>query len=238
MLAATLASLLAMTSCGGGQTPSNGQTENFDNGSLIDWDLYSSKGHAGNGLRRPAQVKTVDGVLTITGSADGTTGGLSWLEHTQKYGQWDVRLRAPAGCACYHPVVLLWGADGGSGVNNPRGEIDLVEVFNNAARTVNSFSIHYGDGSQFLEANVRVDLTQWHTYHLIWKADVITTWIDDNPAYFTTTRSDLFPPGGADVAIQLDWFPQDGTAGGPTASMQVDYVAQYVTPIGQPPPST
>lgn len=212
----------------------NARTATFD--SLSGWQIYRSAGHDGNGLRRPDQVSVADGILTITGAADGTTGGLSWTGHGQRFGQWDVRMRAPAGCGCYHPVVLLWGSDGGSGVDNPKGEVDIVESFANPKRNQNSFSVHYGDGSQSVGATTDVDLTQWHVYHVVWRSGSIVTWIDDAPPYFESTDAAVLPPGSVDVAIQLDWFPREGADGGATASMQVDYVAQVRDPVSEPPP--
>ena len=201
---------------------------------LNGWNVYKSAGHAGQGKRTPTAVKVQDGILNITGNERGGTGGLSWTGHAQQYGQWDVRMRAPAGCACYHPVVLLWGTGGGDGVNNPNGEVDIVEAFQNPARDKNEFSVHFGDGSQFVGGSTVVDMTQWHVYHVLWRERFLTTWIDDNPPYFTTRDASVLPKGAVDVAVQLDWFPDEPRTGGPTASMQVDYVTQAPPPSGGP----
>lgn len=197
---------------------------------LTGWKLYKSAGHAGQGTRRPTAVAVQDGILTITGDEQGSTGGLSWTGHSQQYGQWDVRMRAPAGCACYHPVVLLWGTGGGDGVNNPNGEIDIVESFQNPARNKNEFSVHFGDGSQAVGGSTAVDMTQWHVYHVLWREGFLTTWIDDNPPYFTTHDASVLPRGAVDVAVQLDWFPNEPRIGGQTATMQVDYITQAPLP--------
>jgi hypothetical protein len=195
------------------------------------WDVYDSPGHDNQGRRSPGQVGVVDGVLVLTGTADGTTGGLKWRDRAQRYGQWDIRLRAPVGSGCYHPVVLLWGTDGGAGVDNALGEIDIVEVWQRPARDRNAVSVHYGDGSEFIGADTPVDLTQWHTYHLVWQPGYLYTWIDDEPAYFSTDRADVLPPGPMDLTIQLDWFPAEGPTGDGTASLEVDWVAQYPQPL-------
>ena len=210
------------------------QVDNFATLNPGNWDVYLGPGHDGHGLRRPSQVTIANGILTITGTANGTTGGLKWRRRSQQYGQWDIRMRARHGCRCYHPVVLLWGTGGGSGVNNPRGEIDIVEVWQRPNRDRNSFSLHYGTGSQFVGAEVAVDLTAWHVYHLVWQPTYLYTWIDDNPAYFATDDVRVLPPGPMDLALQLDWFPAEGTTGGATASMEVDYVKQFVHPVVYP----
>jgi hypothetical protein len=229
-IGAILALLVAISACTAKPNPV--ARSDFDN--LNSWSVYKSAGHAGQGKRKPTTVSTQDGILTITGTADGVTGGLSWTGHTQRYGQWDIRMRAPAGCSCYHPVVLLWGTGGGDGVNNANGEIDIVEGFQTAARDKNEFSVHYGDGSQMVGGETAVDMTGWHVYHLVWREAFLTTWIDDNPPYFTTRDASVLPKGSVDVAVQLDWFPSEPRTGGDTASMQVDYITQAPPPTGGP----
>jgi hypothetical protein len=203
-------------------------TDDFQTLDPRDWDVYDGPGHDDQGLRSPGQVAVVDGVLRITGTPDGTTGGMKLRGHSQRFGQWDVRMRAPIGASCYHPVVLLWGTGGGAGVDNPVGEIDIVEVWQRPARDRNSFSVHYGDGSEFVGGDVAVDMTQWHTYHLVWDREYLYTWIDDDPAYFSTDDAGVLPPGEMDLTIQLDWFPEEGPDG--PASMEVDYVRQLTEP--------
>lgn len=205
--------------------------DDFDTLDSTDWDLYDGPGHAGNGQRLPSQISAADGVLTIAGDARGSTGGMKWRGRAQRYGQWDVRLRANRGAVAYHPVVLLWGTGGGAGVDNARGEIDIVEVWQRANRDRNSFSVHYGSGADVIGASAHVDMTQWHTYHLVWQDTFLYTWIDDLPTYFSTSRADVLPPGPMDLTIQLDWFPHEGTFGGTTATMEVDYVAQFAEPV-------
>jgi hypothetical protein len=223
--------LLAAAPTPGRAAATGDQRDNFTSLSTANWDLYNSAGHDGNGRRRPSQIAVSNGVLKITGTANGTTGGMKWRNRGQTYGQWDIRLRARAGCICYHPVVLLWGTGGGSGVNNPRGELDIVEAWQRPWRDRNSFTIHYGDGSAMVGADTAVDMTVWHTYHLVWQNTYLYTWIDDNPAYFSTDDVGVLPTGPMDLTIQLDWFPQEGTAGGATATMEVDSVSQFVSPV-------
>jgi hypothetical protein len=206
-------------------------TDDFDTLDEADWDLYSGPGHDGHGLRLPAQITAAGSVLTITGLPDGTTGGMKWRGRSQQYGQWDVRLRTAPGCVCYHPVVLLWGSGGGAGVDNAMGEIDIVEVWQRPNRDRNSFSVHYGDGSEFIGGQAHLDMTRWHDYHLVWQEGFLYTWIDDDPSYFATDWAQVLPAGPMDLTIQLDWFPQEGTAGGGGATMEVDYVRQYEKPV-------
>jgi hypothetical protein len=228
--ALALLAALALTPASMAAVAATSYTDDFTKLNSTDWDIYYSVGHDGNGLRRPSQVKVSGGVLTITGTANGTTGGMKWRGRSQQYGQWDIRMRARVGCICYHPVVLLWGTGGGSDVNNPRGEIDIVEVWQRPNRDRNSVSVHYGKGNDFVGTDVAVDMTEWHVYHLVWASTYLYTWIDDDPAYFVADEPAVLPPGPMDLAIQLDWFPQEGSRGGSNASMEVDYVRQLVKP--------
>jgi hypothetical protein len=70
-------------------------SDDFTSGGLdpSKWNVYSGPGHAGNGRRVPAQVSIVNGVLTITGLANGDTGGLEHL-FDQQYGRWEIRARS------------------------------------------------------------------------------------------------------------------------------------------------
>jgi hypothetical protein len=70
-------------------------SDDFTSGGLnpAKWNVYSGPGHAGNGRRVPAQVAIVNGVLTITGVANGDTGGLEHL-FDQQYGRWEMRVRS------------------------------------------------------------------------------------------------------------------------------------------------
>lgn len=47
-----------------------------------DWQVYDGAGHNGNGRRAPEAVAVGNGVLTITGDARGTTGGLTRVAAT------------------------------------------------------------------------------------------------------------------------------------------------------------
>ena len=63
------------------------RSEEFDGPLGPDWRLYDGPGHVDNGRRSPAAIETSGGLLTITGDAKGTTGGMAWIPG-QKYGRW------------------------------------------------------------------------------------------------------------------------------------------------------
>jgi hypothetical protein len=63
---------------------------------LGQWSTYDGPGHAGNGMRSPGAVTVQNGVLTISGDARGTTGGMRW-DFGSRYGAGRARCgRRPA----------------------------------------------------------------------------------------------------------------------------------------------
>ncbi|TDD73321.1 glycoside hydrolase family 16 protein [Actinomadura rubrisoli] len=123
-------------------------SDDFD-GKTIDrknWAVYDGPGHAGKGRRIRSAVSVRGGVLTITGRRDGTTGGVAWMRGAQKHGRWEARVRMSRGCACYHPVLLLWPIHGGGGVSpdGGGGEIDYTETIDDGRRRHTAFYLHYG----------------------------------------------------------------------------------------------
>ena len=55
------------------------RSSDFDAGLPPDWHPYGPEvGHDKKGVRTPAAITVNDGVATITGTADGTTGAMSW----------------------------------------------------------------------------------------------------------------------------------------------------------------
>ena len=157
----------------------------------------------------------------MTGTPDGATAGMSW-DHGQKYGRWEVRARFPAGCGCYHPVLLLWPVNGGGGVVANGGEVDYAEVFD-AGRQELNFFLHYGPDNRQLHALEQVDMTTWHNFAVEWMPDHITGYIDGAP-FFHTESPDAQPPGPMVQTIQLDWFPGATQSGG---SLEVDWATMY-----------
>ncbi len=199
------------------------RTEDFTNGTG-GWSLYDGAGHGGKGRRSPAAATTANGVLTITGSPDGTTEGMAW-NPGQRYGRWEARVKSPAGDGDYHPVLLLWP----DAENWPTGgEVDFMEI-SDAARQNTDFFLHYSADNQQKHGNVKIDATQWHDWAVEWTPQGITGYVDGNE-WFKTTDTSILPPGPMHMTIQLDWFPGGGTS--KESSMQVDWVRQYAVQGG------
>jgi beta-glucanase (GH16 family) len=195
--------------------------DEFDGSELgSHWNVYDSPGHAGNGLRSPDQAAVDDGLLTITGTAAGTTAGMAW-QPGQMYGRWEVRMRAAAGCGCYHPVLILWPDANDFPVG---GEVDFAEVFAADRQEVNFF-LHFSERNDQIKATQEIDVTEWHNYAVEWTADHVTGFIDGRQ-WFTTGDAEKLPPRPMHLTIQLDWFPGDGDAS-EGATMEVDWVRIY-----------
>ena len=189
-------------------------------GSTLDraWGAYASPGNAGKGIRSPEQISVGGGVLRITGTGDGTTGGMSW-GYPRKYGRWEMRARFPAGCDCYHPVLILWPTE------HPwpaGGEIDYAEVFDGGRQELNFF-VHYGADNKQHWGGKRVDMTQWHAYAVEWTPEHIVGFVDGQP-FFRTTDPAAQPPGPMNQTVQLDWFPGATRGGG---LLEVDWATIY-----------
>lgn len=200
------------------------------------WEVYDGAGHAGNGRRSLDAVRVRSGILTITGRPDGTTGAMAWRRGAQKTGRWEARVRMSRGCACYHPVLLLWPTHGGGGVApaGGGGEVDYMEVIDSGRRDAANFFLHYGppERNDQLQAQVRADLTEWHHFAVEWTDKGMTGYLDGRPWFHTRDRS-VLPPGDMGQTIQLDWFPEDQphTAEGvdwkAPATMEVDWIKMY-----------
>jgi beta-glucanase (GH16 family) len=193
--------------------------DEFSRGLGDDWQVYDGPGHEGKGERSPSAVSVENGIMTITGKADGTTAGMAW-DTGQKYGRWEGRVRAPKAADPYHALMLLWP----DAENWPvGGEVDFMEMTDGDRRSTNMF-LHYGKDNSQVSDEVDVDATKWHNWAVEWTPKGITAFLDGEP-WFRSTDPKTLPPGPMHLCIQLDWFPGDGASR--TSSMQVDWVKQY-----------
>jgi len=195
--------------------------EDFD-GTLSNWGVYNGPGHAGNGRRSPSAVTVSGGILTISGDADGTTGGMAWRLGSAKYGRWEARVKSPVADPAYNAVMLLWP----DAENWPvGGEVDFMEI-SDETRQKTDFFLHYGEADHQLHGEKVIDATQWHNWAVEWTPATITGYVD-GVAWFSTTRADALPPGPMHLTLQLDWFPGSGSGAVRQSEMQVDWVRYY-----------
>ncbi|WFG45692.1 family 16 glycosylhydrolase [Pseudonocardia alni] len=200
------------------------KVDDFDGDALTGWSPYDGPGHAGKGTRSPSAISVKDGLLTIDGDADGTTGGMAWSDGSQKYGRWEGRVRAPASDPSYNALLLLWPTAENFPVG---GEIDFMEMTDHTRQRTNLF-LHYGEDNSQVQGSVDIDATQWHNWAVEWTPKGVTAFVDGKQWWHTDDTS-VLPPGPMHLTIQLDWFPKGGGDVKPS-QMQVDWVRQYALP--------
>jgi hypothetical protein len=162
------------------------------------------------------------GVLTITGDANGTTGGMAWRDGHAKYGRWEAHVRAPVADPSYNALALLWPDAEDFPVG---GEVDFMEMTDETRRQV-EFFLHYGSGNSQDHGSVQIDATQWHTWAVEWTETAIVGYVD-GVEWYRNTDTSHFPPRPMHLTLQLDWFPKGGSV--QQSTMEVDWV-RY-TPI-------
>ncbi|ETK36626.1 family 16 glycosylhydrolase [Microbispora sp. ATCC PTA-5024] len=207
--------------------------EDFD-GSRIDqsrWSVYDSPNASVN--PRTYQATSVGGgVLKMTGGFYGgkdLSGGVA-SSITQKYGRWEVRLRAEKG-AGYSAVALLWPER----QNDPEySEIDFTEIID-PTRQTGGIYVHKGQQGQ-AQNEMRADFTQWHTVAVDWLPDRLTFWLDGTMVWnYTGDRIPRSQRMG--LTLQNDvvcnqWSPCRNASTPKTVSMYVDWVRVYRAPAG------
>jgi beta-glucanase (GH16 family) len=146
-------------------------------------------------------------------------GGVCQCNVQNQYGAYFVRSRVtgagPTG------VQLLWPAS-----NSWPPEIDFNESNGTTSKT--TATVHYTSRNLQDQRDVGTDLTQWHTWGVIWTPTTITYTVDGT-VWGVVSASNEIPS----VPMTLDLTQQTWCDSGfacPTApeSMQVDWVAEYV----------
>lgn len=201
------------------------RSSDFAGGLPADWHPYGPEpGHERSGLRTPAAIAVAAGVATIRGSADGTTGAMSW-HPGQRYGRWEACVRSDAGSGGLNPVLLLWpvAEDWPAG-----GEVDWMEI-SDPTRQETGFFLHFGPDNEQEAGTVTRDATRWTAWALEWTRDRMTAYTNGEP-WYSTTDTGHFPPRPMTMTMQLDWF---GDADTPT-SMQMDWARQWALPESEP----
>lgn len=186
----------------------------------LKWGVYNGPGHNGKGLRRPSAWNVDGTICTVSGDANGTTGGMAH-KFSQLYGGYGVRMKTNARDPQYHPVDLLWP----SGTNSsPRcWEIDFAEGGSNTS--VVDFFLHYTCQHPYqTHARRTIDTTQWHIYEVAWTPTAVVGFID-GVEWFRDTDPAHIPNVKMHACLQLDWFP-NGTPTKPS-QMMVDWLRVY-----------
>ena len=190
------------------------------------WDVFTGVpggdpgGHFGS-----AHVVVSGGLLQLNAWEDPkyqdrwVTGGLCQCSVARTYGAYFVRSRVtgpgPNEVALLWPVTNVWPP-----------EIDFNETGGLLSSTTSS--VHFGATNTIIQRNVTIDMTQWHTWGVIWTPNSIVYTVDGRywgavtvPSYIPRIRMtlDLEQRAMCSEARQCPIVP---------VSMLVDWVAEYV----------
>lgn len=191
----------------------------FDSGLDGGWTAAGPRaGRDGKGRQLPEQVSVRDGVAVITGLPNGDTGFLA-RSPGRKHGRWEARVKVPAGCSCYRPVLTLW-----PDANNPPagGEIVYLEAFD-ALRQEARFFLYSAASPAPISSVRQVDLTTWNHFAVEWTEDRLTAYVNGE-AWYNTAESSLLPPGAMSPTIKLD-LVTGGTV--TTSTLEIDWIREY-----------
>ena len=208
------------------------------NGTSVDlskWGLFGadpgkttgcSPGYNKHGQRCASQTKEGGGYLSVTGTANGVTGGLYGRVRPFRYGRVEVRERAvplSSSGAPYHAVPLMWPQHD---TDWTKGEIDFAE--RDVASPKVYLFVHH-DGTQD-PCSFAVDSTRFHNYAIDWEPTSVTWYVDGNQICTVGASITVFDKsnGGA----QLDMLPPSGTLM-QAARQDVDSIRMYPVPATQ-----
>jgi glycosyl hydrolase family 16 len=200
---------------------------------LTKWGLFGAKagepagcspGYHGHGRRCAGQTTVGGGLLSVTGTAGGVTGGLYSVGRPFRYGRVEVRERAVplggAGGRAYHAVPLLWPEHEEDYEN---AEIDFAER-DVGAPAVQLFVHHSGAATS---CELAVDSAQFHNYAVDWQPRSVRWYVDGE--LICTVAAEIGSFSVSNGGAQLDMFPPDGTPMRP-AREDVDWIRMYAGP--------
>jgi hypothetical protein len=189
------------------------------------WSVYNGTPGGDPGAQfSGSHVVVGGGVLSLNTWQDPAynnewvTGGLCQCGHAQTYGAYFVRTRVTG--AGPTAVELLWPA-----ANVWPPEVDFNET--GGTTTATSATVHFGTANSIDQRSLTIDMTQWHTWGVIWTPTSITYTVDGR-AWGTVAVTSEIPNQAMTLDLQQQTWCSSGWAC-PTApqSMQIDWVAEY-----------
>ncbi|MHB1087361.1 MAG: glycoside hydrolase family 16 protein [Acidimicrobiales bacterium] len=189
------------------------------------WVPYSGvpNGDAG-GQFAASHVVVGDGLLQLNTWQDPSfnnewvTGGLCQCGIARTYGAYFVRSRVTG--AGPTAVELLWPS---APVWPP--EIDFSET--GGATSGSSATLHFNSATQFVQRRLSIDMTQWHTWGVIWSPASVVYTVDGRTWGVVNSTSEI-PHQPMTLDIQQQTWCASGWACPTTPqSLQVDWVAEY-----------
>ena len=191
------------------------------------WQVYSGKpgGDPGAQFGGAAHVSVAGGILSLNTFKDPNygnawvTGGLCDCGFSQTYGAYFVRSRVTG--AGPTNVELLWPAN-----NSWPPEIDFNET--DGSSNFSTATTHYSPSNTQDQVKLsNIDMTQWHTWGVLWTPKGIMYTVDGK-VWGSDTNAAAIPNLPMTLDLQQQTWCSSGWAC-PTApqSMQIDWAAQY-----------
>jgi Glycosyl hydrolases family 16 len=151
------------------------------------------------------------------------TGGVCQCGSPRTYGAYFVRSRMTGPGPTQ--VELLWPTSGWP------PEIDFNETY--GAATSSMATVHFNPTNSQIHRTVHIDMTQWHTWGLVWSPKSLV-YIVDGRVWGSVSDPAVIPNQLMTLDIQQQTFCASGWAC-PTSpqSLQVDWVAEYSPSVAQ-----
>ena len=189
------------------------------------WDTFTGKpGGDPTGQFASSHVAVGGGMLFLNSWRDPAyggrwvTGGLCHCGHPQTYGAFFVRSRITG--AGPNESDLLWPFN-----NQWPPEVDFNET--GAVASSTSWTVHFGGDNSIVQQTLRVDMTKWHTWGVIWTPTTLTFTVDGH-----SWGALRLPAAIPQLPMTLDLQQRTSCAvpsacAGLRQSMLVDWVTEY-----------
>jgi len=190
------------------------------------WGTYQGQpGGDPGGQFDQGHVSVGGGLLDISTFQDSSfnnewvTGGTCLCNiASQTYGAYFVRSRltgaGPTGVELLWPTANVWPP-----------EIDFNETSGGVSST--TATAHYSSSNSQISHSLNIDMTQWHTWGVIWTPSSITYTVDGN-VWATVTTATAIPNIPMHLSLQSQtWCSSNWACPSSPQSMQVDWVDQY-----------
>jgi hypothetical protein len=186
------------------------------------WDPYSGEPGGDPGAQfSPSAITVANGLLnvnTLQQSGEWVTGGVCNCGVSLTYGAFFVRSRmtgaGPTGVELLWPDANVWPP-----------EIDFNETLGGTSST--TATVHYTSSNEIIHQVMNIDMTQWHTWGVIWTPTSITYTVDGQ-VWGSETNAASIPNIPMHLSLQSQTWCASGWACPTTPeSMQVDWVAEY-----------
>jgi beta-glucanase (GH16 family) len=196
----------------------------FTGGSLPSgWTTFSGQPSSDPGaLFSGSNVAVGSGVLALNATernGDWATGGVCQCNVDQTYGAYFVRSRLTG--AGPTQVELLWPT------GNWPPEIDFDETFGDT--DLATATLHYSSNDSQVHQTTSIDMTQWHTWGVIWTANEIIYTVDGTVWGEVSDASEIpDQPMTLDIQQQT-WCASDWACPTSDQSTLVDWVVEYTS---------